>query len=64
MDLLIPDLIVFDRIIVDTKTEKAITEHDPAQMPGYLKTTKVSLGPIIDFSNSKVEIKRVQPLKK
>lgn len=49
---------------MDTKTEKAITEHDPAQMPGYLKTTKVSLGPIIDFSNSKVEIKRVQPLKK
>jgi GxxExxY protein len=64
IDLLIPDLIVFDGIIVDTKTEKAITERDLAQMLSYLKTTKLPLGLIINFDNPKVEIKRVHPLKK
>lgn len=64
IDLLIPDLIVFDGIIVDTKTEKAITERDLAQMLSYLKTTKLPLGLIINFGNPKVEIKRVHPLKK
>jgi GxxExxY protein len=64
IDLLVPDLIVFDGIIVDTKTEKAITERDLAQMLSYLKTTKLPLGLIINFGNPKVEIKRVHPLKK
>jgi GxxExxY protein len=64
IDLLIPDLIVFDSIIVGTKTEKAITERDLAQMLSYLKTTKPPLGLIINFGNPKVEIKRVHPLKK
>ena len=62
IDILIPDLIVFDEIIVDTKTLKAITERELAQMLSYLKATKLALGLIINFGNPKVEVKRVHPI--
>lgn len=62
IDTLIPDLIVFDRIIVDTKTIKFITERELAQMLGYLKATGLTLGLILNFGNPKVEVKRVHPL--
>ncbi|MCW1886513.1 GxxExxY protein [Luteolibacter flavescens] len=63
IDILIPDLIVFDQIIVDTKTIKTITERELAQMLSYLKATKLPLGLIINFGNPKVEIERVHPLR-
>ena len=63
IDTLIPDLIVFDRIIVDTKTIKAITDRELAQMLSYLKATKLPLGLILNFGNPKVEVKRVHPLR-
>jgi GxxExxY protein len=62
IDTLIPDLIVFDRIIVDTKTIKFITERELAQMLSYLKATGLTLGLILNFGNPKVEVKRVHPL--
>ena len=64
IDTLIPDLIVFDQIIVDTKTIKVITDVELAKMLSYLNATKLPLGLIINFGNPKVEIKRVHPLKK
>ena len=64
VDTLIPDLIVFDQIIVDTKTIKHITDRELAQMLSYLKATQLPLGLIINFGNPKVEIKRVHPLNK
>lgn len=64
IDILIPDLIVFDQIIVDTKTIKVITDVELAKMLSYLKATKLPLGLIINFGNPKVEIKRVHPLQK
>lgn len=64
IDTLVPDLIVYDQIIVDTKTIKAITDVELAKMLSYLKATKLPLGLIINFGNPKVEIKRVHPLKK
>ncbi len=63
IDTLIPDLIVFDRIIVDTKTIKFISDRELAQMLSYLKATKLSLGLILNFGNPKVEVKRVHPLR-
>ena len=63
IDILIPDLIVFDEIIVDTKTQKALTDRELAQMQSYLKATKLPLGLLINFGNPKVEIKRVHTLR-
>ena len=62
IDILIPDLIVFDEIIVDAKTIKTITDRELAQMLSYLKATKLPLGLIVNFGNLKVEVKRVHPL--
>lgn len=62
IDTLIPDLIAFDQIIIDTKTIKYITDRELAQMLSYLQATKLPLGLIINFGNPKVEVKRVYPL--
>ncbi|MFC7335619.1 GxxExxY protein [Haloferula chungangensis] len=63
IDSLIPDLIAYDQIIIDTKTIKYITDRELAQMLSYLQAAKLSLGLIINFGNPKVEVKRVYPLK-
>jgi GxxExxY protein len=63
IDELIPDLIVFDQIIVDTKTIKQITDRELAQMLSYLKATQLPLGLIINFGNPKVEVRRIHPLR-
>jgi GxxExxY protein len=63
IDVLIPDLIVFDEIIVDAKTIKTITDRELAQMLSYLKSTKLPLGLIVNFGNPKVEVRRVHPLR-
>ncbi len=63
IDDLIPDLIVFDQIIVDTKTVKQLTDRELAQMLSYLKATGLPLGLIINFGNPKVEVRRIYPLR-
>ena len=55
----IPDLIVFDKIIVDTKVITKISEHEVGQMMNYLKITGLKLGYIINFKNPKLEWKRI-----
>ena len=55
IDTLIPDLIVFDQIIVDTKTINHITSREIAQMLSYLKITGIPAGLIINFAHPKVE---------
>lgn len=42
--LLIPDLIVFNQIIVDTKTIDQITYHEKGQILNYLRITKLRVG--------------------
>lgn len=59
IDTLIPDLIVFDRIIVDTKTIEHITSREIAQMLNYLRITRLPVGLIINFYHPKVQVKRV-----
>ncbi len=63
IDTLIPDLIVFDQIIIDAKTIPQITTREISQMLSYLKVTRLSLGLIINFGNPKVEVKRIHPRK-
>lgn len=55
----IPDLIVLDKIVVDTKVIDRITDHEIGQMLNYLKITSLPVGLIVNFKRSKLEWKRV-----
>jgi len=55
----VPDLIVFDNVVVDTKVIDRITEHELGQMLNYLKITGKPVGLILNFKRSKLEWKRV-----
>ena len=64
VDTLIPDLVVFDQIIVDLKVIPKIGSIELAQMLSYLAATKLPLGLIINFQKPTVEFKRIYPLVK
>ena len=49
----IPDLIVFDKIISDTKVIERITDPEIGQMLNYRKVTGLRLGFILNFKNTK-----------
>jgi GxxExxY protein len=45
----VPDLIVFDAIVVDTKVIDRISEHERGLMLNYLRITKLRVGVILNF---------------
>ena len=55
----VPDLIVFEKIIVDAKVIEKITDREIGQMMNYLKITGLKLGYILNFKHAKLECKRV-----
>ena len=55
----IPDLIIYEKIVVDTKTIARITDQEVGQMLTYLKVTRLHVGLIINFSNKSLEWRRV-----
>ncbi len=55
----IPDLVVFEVIVVDTKTIDHIGDVEVAQMINYLRLTKLRVGFIINFKNRRLETKRI-----
>ncbi len=55
----IPDLIVFGKVVVDTKTIPQITDLELGQMLNYLRVTGLPVGLIINFKNPRVEYRRV-----
>lgn len=55
----IPDLVVFDSVIVDTKTIEKIGNVEISQMLNYLKITGLKVGFIINFKHQKIETRRV-----
>jgi GxxExxY protein len=57
---LIPDLIVEERVIVDTKVVSAFNDTHIAQMLGYLAITGLQVGLLINFYHSTLKWKRVQ----
>ncbi len=46
-----PDLICFDKIILELKTVKKLTDEHRAQLHNYLKITGHQLGLLINFSS-------------
>ena len=55
----IPDLIVDDQVIVDTKVVEKLGNHEYGQMINYLKITGLQVGLIINFRFAKLQWKRV-----
>lgn len=59
IDTFIPDLIVWDKIIVDAKVIPAITDLERGQMLNYLRITGLRVGLLINFKKPRLEYKRV-----
>jgi GxxExxY protein len=55
----IPDLIAFEKVIIDTKVIDKITNIERAQMLNYLKITGLKTGLIINFRRPKLEWERI-----
>jgi len=55
----VPDLVVYDKIVIDTKVIKEISDHETGKMLNYLKVTKQKVGLLINFKYSKLEWKRL-----
>ena len=55
----IPDLIAFNKVIVDTKVIDRITDHERGQMLNYLRITKIRVGLILNFKHAKLAWERI-----
>lgn len=55
----VPDLIVYEKIIVEVKCVEMITNIDRAQVANYLKITGLSLGLVLNFKHPKLYWDRV-----
>jgi len=57
--LFVPDLIVFDAVVIDTKVIDRITDHERGLMLNYLRITKLRVGVILNFKHRKLEWERI-----
>jgi GxxExxY protein len=57
--LFVPDLIVFDALVVDTKVIDTITDHERGLMLNYLRITSLRVGVILNFKHRKLEWERI-----
>ena len=57
--LFVPDLIVFDALVVDTKVIDKITDHECGLMLNYLRITALRVGVILNFKHRKLEWERI-----
>ncbi len=55
----IPDLVAFDKIVVDAKTIDRITDMERGQVLNYLKITQFRVGLILNFKKPKLEWERL-----
>ena len=56
--LFVPDLIVFDALVIDTKVIK-ITDHERGLMLNYLRIRGLRVGVILKFKHRKLEWDRI-----
>ena len=57
--LFVPDLIIFDALVVDTKVIDKITDHELGLMLNYLRITGLRVGVILNFKQRKLEWERI-----
>lgn len=55
----VPDLLAYEKIIIDTKVINKITDIELGQMLNYFRITQLRVGIIINFKRSKLEWERV-----
>jgi GxxExxY protein len=55
----IADILVDDRVILELKTVERIERIHEAQLLNYLKATGIKVGLLVNFKNTKAEIKRL-----
>jgi GxxExxY protein len=55
----IPDLIAFDKVVVDAKTIDRITDVERGQILNYMKIAKLRVGLILNFKKPKLEWERL-----
>ena len=55
----VPDLIVFDSIVVDSKVIDRITDHERGLMLNYPRITNLRVGVILNFKRRKPEWERI-----
>lgn len=55
----IPDLVVMERVIVDTKVVDSLGELERGQMLNYLQITGLEVGLLLNFRRSRLEWRRV-----
>lgn len=55
----IPDLVVFGKVIVDTKTIEKIMDHEVGRMLNYLRATGLAVGLILNFKHARLQFRRV-----
>jgi len=55
----VPDLLVDDPVIVDTKVIESISDAEVGQVMNYLRIAKLELGIILNFRRPKLECRHV-----
>lgn len=54
-----PDLICFDKVVVEIKAIKQLTSADEGQLLNYLKASGKTVGVLINFGSPRLEWKRM-----
>src|SRR6266446_4825610 len=55
----IPDLIAYEKVVVNAKCIDRITDHERGQMLNYLRITKLPVGLILNFKHAELEWERI-----
>lgn len=53
------DFVVSDKVLVELKAIKEISDIEQAQVLNYLKSSRLNLGLLLNFGSSSLEIKRL-----
>jgi GxxExxY protein len=53
------DLVINNQVVVELKTVKEIVDAHKAQVISYLKASGIKVGLLLNFSKSKLDIKRI-----
>jgi len=57
----IPDLVVFNRIVVDAKVVERLTQNETGQVLNYLRISQLDLGLLLNFRHASLQWRRVLP---
>ena len=55
----VPDLLVDDKVIVETKVIDSVSDAEVGQVMNYLRIAKLELGIVLNFRRPKLESRRV-----